>query len=165
MSHIPKGDANYLWGHATQDGGVLRWRSIGQVKEEARPLAWKRPDHLRDLQQIFEKLRRCQLKMNPLKCTFGVASDKFLGFIVRHRGINIDQAKVKAIQDMPEPKNLKELRGLQGRLAYIRRFISNLVDRCHPFSHLMKKGAPFERDESCRNAFKSIKKICQAHRC
>jgi len=118
----------------------------------------KRPDHLRDLQQIFERLRRCQLKMNPLKCAFGVTSDKFLGFIVRHRGIEIDQAKVKAIQDMPEPKNLKELHDLQGHLAYIRKFISNLADRCHPFSHLMKKWAPFEWEESCRNAFKSIKK-------
>jgi len=96
--------------------------------------------------------------MNPLKCAFGVTSGKFLGFVVQHQGIEIDQAKVKAIQDMPEPKNLKELRGLQGRLAYIRRFISNLAGHCHPFSHLMKKGTPFEWDESCKNAFRSIKK-------
>jgi len=75
---------------------------------------------MRNLRQSFERLRRCQLKMNPLKCAFGVTSGKFLGFVVRHQGIKIDQAKVKAIPDMPEPKNLKELRGLQGRLAYIR---------------------------------------------
>ena len=54
--------------------------------------------------------------MNPLKCAFGVTSGKFLGFIVHHRGIKIDQSKIRAIQEMPEPKNLKELRGLQGRL-------------------------------------------------
>jgi len=95
--------------------------------------------------------------MNPLKCAFGVTSGKFLGFVVRHKGIKIDQSKIKAIQDMPEPKNLKELRALQGRLAYIRRFISNLADCCHPFSHLVKKGALFEWDESCHKAFKKIK--------
>ena len=72
--------------------------------------------------------------MNPLKCAFGVTSGKFLGFVVRHQGIGIDQAKVKAIQDMLEPKNLKELRSTQGRLAYIRRFMSNFAGRCHPFS-------------------------------
>ena len=104
----------------------------------------KRPDYLRDLQQIFERLQRCRLKMNPLKCAFSVTSGKLLGFIVRHRGIEIDQAKAKAIQDLLEPKNLKEFCGLKGRLAYIRRFILNLVSSCHPFSHLMKKGAPFE---------------------
>ena len=96
--------------------------------------------------------------MNPLKCAFGVTSGKFLGFIVHHRGIEIDQSKIRAIQEMPEPKNLKELRGLQSFLAYIQRFISNLVGCCHPFSHLMKKGAPFEWEESCRAAFEKIKK-------
>ncbi|CAM8928328.1 unnamed protein product [Rhodiola kirilowii] len=96
--------------------------------------------------------------MNPLKCAFGVTSGKFLGFVVTHRGIEIDQTKIKAIQEMPEPKSLKELRGLQGRLAYIRRFISNLAGRCQPFSHLMKKDAPFVWDDKCRRGFDSIKK-------
>jgi len=58
---------------------------------------------------------------------------------------------------MPEPKNLRELRRLQGRLTYIRRFISNPAGCCHPFSHLIKKGAPFEWDESCRVVFRKIK--------
>jgi len=39
--------------------------------------------------------------MNPLKCAFGVTSGKFLGFLVGHQGMEMDQAKVKAIQDMP----------------------------------------------------------------
>jgi len=99
----------------------------------------KRADHLQDLHLIFERLRRRQLKMNPLKCVFGVSSGKFLGFIVHHRGIEIGQSKIKAIQEMPEPKNLRELRGLQGHLAYIQRFISNLAGCYHPFSYLMKK--------------------------
>ncbi|KAF3650599.1 putative homeobox-leucine zipper protein ROC8-like [Capsicum annuum] len=53
----------------------------------------KRYDHLKDLRMVFELLQRYQLRMNPLKCAFGVTSRKFLGFIVRHRGIKIDQAK------------------------------------------------------------------------
>ena len=76
----------------------------------------------------------------------------------KHIGIEIDQSKIRAIQEMPELENLKELHGLQGRLACIRRFISNLVGRCHPPSHLMKKGATFEWDESCRAAFEKINK-------
>ena len=117
----------------------------------------KREDHLTDLRQVFERLRRYQLKMNPLKCAFGVSSGKFLGFIVRHRGIEIDQSKIDAIMKMPEPRNLHELKSLQGRLAYIRRFISNLAGRCQPFNRLMKKDVPFVWDEACSNAFKSIK--------
>ena len=58
---------------------------------------------------------------------------------------------------MPPPRNLRELRGLQGRLAYIRRFISNLSGRCQPFTRLMKKDVPFVWDQACQNAFKEIK--------
>nr|XP_019070248.1 uncharacterized protein LOC109120688 [Solanum lycopersicum] len=95
--------------------------------------------------------------MNPLKCAFGVTSDKFLGFIVRHRGSEIDQAKADAISKMPEPRDIHELKSLQGMLAYLRRFISNLAGRCQPFSHLMKKGAPFNWDQTCSEDFKTIK--------
>ncbi|PKU62531.1 putative mitochondrial protein [Dendrobium catenatum] len=95
--------------------------------------------------------------MNPLKCAFGVSSGKFLGFIVRHRGIEIDPDKIQAIVEMSPPKTLRQLRSLQGRLAYIRRFISNLSGRCQPFSRLMKKDTPFIWDDACHEAFNSIK--------
>ena len=58
----------------------------------------KRMEHLQDLRQVFERLHRYQLKMNPMKCAFGVTSGKFLGFIVRQRGIEIDRLKIDAIQ-------------------------------------------------------------------
>ncbi|KAI5338763.1 hypothetical protein L3X38_018035 [Prunus dulcis] len=82
---------------------------------------------------------------------------KLLDFVVLHRGIEIDPSKIKAIREMPPPRNLRELRGLQGRLAYIRRFISNLSGSCQPFSRLMKKGVPFVWDQACQNALESIK--------
>ncbi|KAG9444934.1 hypothetical protein H6P81_016274 [Aristolochia fimbriata] len=45
--------------------------------------AKERADHLLDLRAVFERLRRFQLRMNPLKCAFGVNSDKFLGSIIK----------------------------------------------------------------------------------
>jgi len=42
----------------------------------------EKENHLQDLRLVFERLRRIQLKINPLKCVFGVSSGKFLGFIV-----------------------------------------------------------------------------------
>ena len=118
----------------------------------------KREDHLRDLCMVFDKLRRYQFKMNQLKCVFGVTYGKFLGFIVRHRGIEVDQSKITTIWDMPEPSNLQELRSLQGCLAFIWRFISILVGWCQSFNQLTKKYVPFVWDEACHNSFESIKK-------
>ncbi|KAG9458447.1 hypothetical protein H6P81_002955 [Aristolochia fimbriata] len=103
----------------------------------------ERANHLLDLRSVFEQLWRFQLKMNPLKCAFGVISGKFLRFVVHHRGIEIDQTKIDATQNMPEPKNFSELKSFQGHLVYIRRFISNLASRCQPFSRLMKKNHSF----------------------
>ncbi|CAL2229065.1 unnamed protein product [Prunus armeniaca] len=68
---------------------------------------------------------------------------KFFGFLIQHRGIEIDPTKIKEICEMPPSGNLKELQGLQGRLAYVQRFISNLSGRCQPFSRLMKRDVPF----------------------
>jgi hypothetical protein len=114
--------------------------------------------HQEDLRVVFERLRRHQLKMNPPKCAFAVQLGVFLDFVVRHRGIEIEPKKIKAILNMPPPQELKDLRKLQGKLAYIRRFISNLSGRIQPFSKLMKKGAPFVWDEECQNGFDSIKR-------
>ncbi|KAL0457877.1 UNVERIFIED_CONTAM: Retrovirus-related Pol polyprotein from transposon opus [Sesamum latifolium] len=63
----------------------------------------KRVDHLYDLRKVFERLRRYQLKMNHSKCAFEFTSEKFLGFFVRQRGIEIEQAKIDAILKIPEP--------------------------------------------------------------
>ncbi|KAA0067071.1 uncharacterized protein E5676_scaffold14G00880 [Cucumis melo var. makuwa] len=88
----------------------------------------KKCDHMKDLKLVLDRLRKYQLRMNPLICAFNVTLGKFMGFIVRHNGIKVDHSKIDAIQKMPSLNNLHELRRLQGRLAYIKRFISNIAD-------------------------------------
>jgi len=112
-----------------------------------------RENHPHDLRKVFEKLRMYYLKMNHLKCAFGVTTGKFLGFIVREDGIEIDPHKFKAIIQMPPPRNLRELRGLQGRLAYMRRFILNLSRTCQPFIRLLKKDITFYLGSSLSKCF------------
>ena len=87
-------------------------------------------EHSQVLARILQRSREHNLKMNPKKCVFGVSSGKLLGFIISKRGIEIDPNKVKAIVEMSPPKNIKELRGLIGRLQFIRRFISQHSQRC-----------------------------------
>ena len=71
-------------------------------------------DHIVDLKTVFEIMRTHQLKMNPTKSFLGVASGKFLGFVVTSKGIHLDPEKVRAIQEMQPPRNLREFRGLRG---------------------------------------------------
>jgi hypothetical protein len=52
--------------------------------------------HLADLRLAFEKMCRSGLKMNPLKCAFGVSAGKFLSFIVHEKGVEIVTSRVFA---------------------------------------------------------------------
>lgn len=117
-----------------------------------------RLQHQDDLRVVFNRLRQHQLKMNPLKCAFAVQSGVFLGFIVHNRGIEISPKNIRVFTKLPPPTDLNKLKKLQGHLAYIQRFISNLSGRTQPFTRLMKKGVPFQWDDKCQNAFDSIKR-------
>ena len=65
--------------------------------------------HLDDLQETFNTLRQYNMKLNPNKCAFGVASGKFLGFMGSHKGIEANPEKIKAILDMKPLQNVKEV--------------------------------------------------------
>ena len=58
-------------------------------------------DHVVNLK--FRTIKKFQLKLNPVKCTFGATSEKLLAFVVSKKGIEIDPDKVQAIQDLPLP--------------------------------------------------------------
>ena len=96
-------------------------------------------EHLDHLQKLFETLKKYKLRLNPNKCTFKVRSDKLLGFVVIDKGIKVDLAKVKVIQEIPAPCTEKEVRGFLGWLNYIARFISHLTATCEPIFKLLKK--------------------------
>nr|AAT01407.1 hypothetical protein [Oryza sativa Japonica Group] len=68
--------------------------------------------HIADLRLAFERMRRYGLKMNPLKCAFGVSAGKFLGFMVHERGVEIDPKKTEKIRDFKAPTCKKEVQKL-----------------------------------------------------
>ena len=95
--------------------------------------------HLDDLQETFNTLRRYNMKLNPSKCAFGVASGKFLGFMVSHKGIEANPENIKAILDMKPPQNVKEVQSLTERVAALNRFVSKATDKCLPFFRVLKR--------------------------
>ena len=62
-------------------------------------------DHLSHLKEYFKTLNEYRMKLNPEKCTFGVTSDEFLGYVVTQRGIEANPKQITAILDLPSPKN------------------------------------------------------------
>ena len=87
----------------------------------------RRKEHFHVLRKVFERCRAFKLRMNPLKCAFGVSSGKFLGFLVHNRGIDVDPTKATAIATIRPLAMVKELKSFLGKVSYIRRFIPRLA--------------------------------------
>ena len=110
-------------------------------------------EHLGDLQAIFEILRKYKLRLNASKCSFSMGSGKFLGYMVTHRGIEINPDQIKVINNLRSPQNPKEVQKLIGMAAALNRFISRSADRCRPFFLLINKWNGFEWTEECATTF------------
>ena len=87
-------------------------------------------DHLTDLAETFETLRKHHLKLNASKCAFGVSSRKFLRYLVTHRGIEVNPNQIAALKNLKSPRNLREFQRLTGLTVALNRFISRSADRC-----------------------------------
>ena len=60
-------------------------------------------EHLRDLDEVFSILRKHTLCLNAFKCFFGVGSEKFLGYMITHRGIEVNLDQIRAIHNLHPP--------------------------------------------------------------
>jgi hypothetical protein len=95
-------------------------------------------EHMTNLKLSLERMKKYGLRMNPLKCAFGVTSKRFLGFIVHERGIQIDQKKIESIGKIGEPVCKKDVQKLLGNINYLRHFISNHAGRVEPLWPLVQ---------------------------
>ena len=114
-------------------------------------------EHLGDLGSTFNVLRKHKLCLNASKCSFGVGSGKFLGYMVTHRGIEVNPDQIRAINDLKPPRNAKEVQRLTGMIAALNRFISKSADRCRLFYLLINKWKGFKWFEDCVVAFQQLK--------
>ena len=121
-------------------------------------------EHLDDLQEVFDILKKHKLRLNAAKCAFGVDSGKFLGHLVTHRGIEADPSQVTAIQKLEEPKSLKEVQKLAGMVSALNRFVSRSTDHCQPFYEVLRKNTKrhFEWTAECREALGNLKEYMTA---
>jgi hypothetical protein len=111
--------------------------------------------HMADLRIVFERMGKYNFKMNPLKCAFGVLAGRFLGFIVREGGIEIDPKKVESIERLVEPTCKRDVQKLFGKLNYLRHFIVNLARKIESFLPIvwLKHEGEFRWGEEQREVF------------
>ena len=108
---------------------------------------------------LFERIAEYGFRVNLAKCSFGKTEVRYLGNIIDKAGRRPDPAKVKAIVDMPAPKDIKELRAFLGMLNYYGVFIPQMRVVRAPLDALLKKDTQFRWSASVQKAFQEAKQV------
>ncbi|XP_075504544.1 uncharacterized protein LOC142541982 [Primulina tabacum] len=105
------------------------------------------------LQRCLEK----NLVLNWEKCHFMVQEGIVLGHKISARGIEVERARVVAIENLPPPKNVKGIRSFLGHAGFYRRYIKDFSKITRPLCNLLDKDSTFIFDDDCLQAFNRIK--------
>ncbi|KAL5813897.1 hypothetical protein ACOSQ4_024538 [Xanthoceras sorbifolium] len=116
-------------------------RNVEVYMDDMLTKSLKATGHCTDLRETFKTIRKYNMRLNPKKCTFGVGSGKFLGFIVNQRGIEANPNKVKVIPELRSPRKTKEIQELAGQIVALSRFVSRMTDCCLSFFRALKKNS------------------------
>jgi hypothetical protein len=92
---------------------------------------------------VFDVLRYEKLYANFKKCTFCMENVVFLGYVVGTKGIEVDEERVKAIQEWPTPKGITEVRSFHSLASFYRRFVKDFCTIAAPLTEIIKKNVGF----------------------
>ena len=113
--------------------------------------------HIDHLKSVLTVLRKEQLYANLEKCIFCTNHVVFLGFVVSSKGVQVDEEKVRAIQEWPTPKSVTEVRSFHGLASFYRRFVKDFSTLAAPLNEVLKKNVGFKWGEKQEEAFNVLK--------
>lgn len=116
------------------------------------------PDHCKQLRQVLEKARCSNLKFNKDKLKLAVSEVNYPGHVLTAKGIQPDDAKLKAIAQYPEPTNRQDLQHFLGMATYLTKFAPQLAQRTHQLRQLLRKDTPWIWDANTQKCFEEVKK-------
>jgi len=112
---------------------------------------------LERLDVVLSRLNEVNLKVKPSKCSLFKTQIAFLGHMVCAEGVNPLPDKIKAIQEWPTPKCIRDFRAFFGLASYYRRFVRNFAAIAEPLSRLTRTGVTFSWSSEAQAAFDHLK--------
>lgn len=116
-------------------------------------------EHHKNLENVLNTLYCAHLRVNREKCNFFQQQVAFLGHVLTQKGLQPDQSKIKAIQNYPLPRTVKEIRSFLGLVSYYRKFIPRLSHIIKPLTDCTKKNSKVEHSPAFREAFLKAKTL------
>jgi hypothetical protein len=122
-------------------------------------------EHVHTLKRVFHRLQDAGLKVKFAKCVWAAAECKVLGSIVSENGILPDPDKVAAVNKLPVPRNVADVRSFLGATGYFHDHIPDYAFKSAPLRALLKKNTPFTWTDDCQQAFENLKEDLVSPRC
>lgn len=113
--------------------------------------------HNQNLVKVLERLRKVNLKLNPIKCEFMKKELLYLGHKISNKGVAPDPEKITALEQYPIPQNAKEAKRFVAFANYYRKHINHFAEIAAPLNRLSRKNVKFEWTTECQKAFESLK--------
>ncbi|GBM15519.1 Retrovirus-related Pol polyprotein from transposon 17.6 [Araneus ventricosus] len=111
------------------------------------------------LQQVFDRLIKFNLTLDPSKLQLCKPKITYLGFDLNANGFSPSEQNVNKVTNFPRPKNLKQVQMFLGMLNYFRGLIYDYAGIVEPLVKLTKKNTPFVWSVECENAFNTVQEI------
>ena len=119
-------------------------------------------EHLDNIEKVFRRLLEVGLRFKAVKCQFTKPVLESLGHRVDAEGFHPVEAKVKAIQEAPAPKNPTELKSFLGMLNFYGKFMPNLSSILEPLHSLLRKDVVWKWEVEQQEAFDKAKNQLQS---
>ena len=116
-------------------------------------------EHLRNLDQVMDRLSKYGIHVNLKKCEFFKSSVSYLGHIIDSSGLHTNPEKVSAVLDAPIPENIQQLRSFLGMINYYGRFLPMLSTVLRPLNQLLSNQKKWKWTAECNRSFCEAKKL------
>jgi len=108
------------------------------------------------MHKVFQLLLKLDLYLRPAKCSFNQTSVEYLGLIISKGELRMDPIKLKAVQDWPKPKKVKDIQQFLGFCNFYHHFVQDYSILARPLFDLTKKDTPWAWTHLQENAFTAL---------
>jgi hypothetical protein len=116
--------------------------------------------HDKILKAVIKRATEYNLKLIYDKCMIRQTSVPYMGHILSESGLKADPAKLKAILEMPTPKDKEGVRQFLGFIQNLAKFIPNLSQVDGPIRILLKSDIEFAWNSEQETSFTELKRLC-----
>jgi hypothetical protein len=114
-------------------------------------------EHTQRLENVLRRFDEANLQLHPGKCVFAQPEVHYLGFVLSENGVSASSDKVKAVQNYPTPRNVRDVRAYLGLASFYRRLVPNFAEIAKPLTQLTRKGQEFTWGPRQQEVFEGLK--------